>query len=70
LVSFKHLDKTSSVVDVSVKTHKTKFSFSCYIWPMNIIAVSLNFLKNVESHFAISWNCLHQRCFKLYTSFK
>jgi len=37
---------------------------------MNIIAVSLNFLKNVESHFAISWNCLHQRCFKLYTSFK
>jgi len=26
--------------------------------------------KNVESPLTISWNCLHERCFKLYISFR
>jgi len=30
----------------------------------------LKFLKNVKSHFTILWNCLHERCFKLHTSFR
>jgi len=28
------------------------------------------FLKNVESPFTILWNCLHEICFKLHTSFR
>jgi len=30
----------------------------------------LKFPKNVELPFAILWSCLHERCFKLHTSFR
>jgi len=30
----------------------------------------LKFLKNVEPPFTILWNCLHERCFKVHTSFR
>jgi len=29
-----------------------------------------DFFKNVESPFTILWNCLHERCFILHTSFR
>jgi len=30
----------------------------------------LKFPKNVQSPFTILWNCVHERCFKLHTSFR
>jgi len=30
----------------------------------------LKVLKNVDSLFTILWNCVHERCFKLHTSFR
>ena len=64
LLSFKHWNKTSSLEHAWVKTHKTKSSFACRIYTINIYS-SLKFLKQLR----ITLTCLHEICFKLYTSF-
>ena len=48
-----------------------EFLVVALVWPLHpwIFCSFLKLLKNVGSALTILWNCLHERCFKLHTSF-
>jgi len=68
LISFKHWTKTSSADNASFKTHK-KNPYLLNLFSPWIFCRFLKFPKNVESPFTNSWNCSHERYFKLHISF-